>query len=113
MEDIETADDHLKMHLAISKDMGWKDPNALNLVVARNVLQEDLGRFNGRLHPYHLDDDTRDRLLAHARQDAAHALGNTAALLDQIRSLRRTMFVLIGLMISSLVSVTALILLFY
>jgi hypothetical protein len=84
MEDIETADDHLKMQLAMSKDMGWKDHNALNLVVARNVLQEDLGRFAGRLHAYHLDDDTRDRLLAHTRQDAAHALCNTAVLLDQI-----------------------------
>jgi hypothetical protein len=29
MEDIETADDHLKMQLAMSKDMGWKDANAL------------------------------------------------------------------------------------
>jgi hypothetical protein len=113
MEGIETADDHLKMQLAMSKDMGWKDHNALNLVVARNVLQEDLGRFTGRLHTYHLDGDTRDRLLAHARQDAAHALSNTAALLDQIEALRRTMLVLIGLMIFSHASVTALILLFH
>jgi hypothetical protein len=113
MEEVETADEHLKMLLAMSKDMGWKDANALNRVVARNVLHEDLGRFKGRLHAYHLNDDVRDRLLAHARQDAAHALCNTSSLLDQVKALRRTMLVLIGLMICSPLSVTALILLFH
>jgi hypothetical protein len=113
MEDIETADEHLKMALAMAKDMGWKDPNALNRVVARNVLHDDLGRFKGRLHVYHLNDDTRDRLLAHARQDTAHALINTATLLDQVKALRRTVNLLVVLMIFSVLSVAALILLFH
>jgi hypothetical protein len=113
MEEAETADEYLKMQLAMSKDTGWKDANALNGVVARSVLHEDLGRFKGRLHAYNLNDDARDRLLAHARQDAAHALCNTSSLLDQVKVLRRTMIVLIGLMIFSVLSVTALILFFH
>lgn len=108
-----SADEHLKIQLAMSKDMGWKDANALNGVVARNVLHEDLGRYEGHLHVYNLSDDARDRLLAHARQDAAHALCNTSSLLDQVKALRRTMLTLIGLMIFSVLSVTALILFFH
>ena len=106
----ESADGHLKIQLAMSKDMGWKDANALNLVAARTVLQEDLGRFSGHLQVYGLDDDTRDRLLAHARQDAAHALSNTATLLDQVKGLRRTMLGLVIAILFAVLSLPALLL---
>lgn len=113
MEELETADEHLKMQIAMLKDMGWKDANILNGAVAKNELHEDLGRFKGRLRLYHLDDDARDRLLAHARRDAAHALCNTVTSLDQLKTVRRTMLVLIVLIIFGVLSVTAALLLFH
>jgi hypothetical protein len=41
---------------------------------ARNILHEELGYFEGDLPRYGLDDATRDRLLAHIRQDVAHSV---------------------------------------
>jgi len=46
-------------------------------MIARTILHEDLGHFceeGDRPTLYTLDDDTKDRLLAHARQDSAHAV---------------------------------------
>jgi hypothetical protein len=62
----------------------------------KNILHEELGWHKTRwpLRIYNLQDDTRDRLLAHARQDAAHALCNTVTLLDQVKILRRATFTL-------------------
>lgn len=43
--------------------------------LSQNILQHELGDFGEWDGPqYKLDDETRDRLLAHARQDAAAAL---------------------------------------
>lgn len=60
-----------------------------NAVVARNVLHEELGYIGERRDPYHLDDDTRDILLAHARQDTAHALINSVSTLRELQSIQR------------------------
>jgi hypothetical protein len=83
------AIEHLRQQIAFARETGATSPSALNAVAGRNVLHEDLGRFSSRLPHYRLNEDTRDRLIAHARQDAAHALLNTATLLDSVRNLRR------------------------
>jgi hypothetical protein len=94
----ESAEEHLKMQLAMHRDMGVKDPNSLNAMVARNILHEELGRFRERQRNYSLDAETSNRLLVHTRQDAAHAVLNTSSVLDQIRTLKRLVIVLSFLM---------------
>jgi hypothetical protein len=89
-----SAVEHLKMQLSMARDMGTKDSNSLNAIAARNILHEELGRFRERQRNYNLDPETRNRLLVHARQDAAHALLNTSSVLDQIRTLKRLVIVL-------------------
>lgn len=51
---------------------------------SQNVLHEDL---NGGEH-YGLTDDTRDRLLAHARQDASHSVLLSMAILRSLTHLK-------------------------
>jgi hypothetical protein len=59
-----------------------------NHIAARNVLHTELGMFSDDLPIYHLDQDTRDRLLVHARQDAAEALCHTSSLMDEVHKLK-------------------------
>jgi hypothetical protein len=54
-----------------------------NYAVARNVFQEEIGRYGEFAIEYHFNQQTRDILLAHGRQDVAHALLNTSSLLEQ------------------------------
>lgn len=98
-DDKEKPEDHLRQQLAFAKDMGARDGSILNSIVAKNVLHEDLGRFDSFLPRYNLDEDTRDRLIVHARQDAAHAVINTAALLDQLGTLWRTLRLILSLVL--------------
>ena len=37
---------------------------------------------------YEIDKETRDRLIAHARQDAAHAVPNTVAIMQDVLALK-------------------------
>lgn len=59
-----------------------------NPIIARNILDDDLGRFAEGPAPYHLEQDKRDILLANARKDAAEALLNTQALLKEVHALK-------------------------
>jgi hypothetical protein len=61
----------------------------INRVTAKEILQEELGQRSVPQPEYGLDQTTRDRLLAHARQDAAHALLNSITLMKEVRKLRR------------------------
>jgi hypothetical protein len=87
----ETGDQALKRQLSLAKETAssrdWD--NISNAVIARNTLHEDLGRYSSGGHCYNLDQDTRDRLLVHARQDAAHALLNTISMMVEMQKLRR------------------------
>jgi hypothetical protein len=79
--------------IAVTKanaEMGGRtDPHSQNLFVASNVLKEELGLYDDYHQPdYDLDKATADVLLAHARQDAAHALSNTASILEVLSSIR-------------------------
>jgi hypothetical protein len=47
-EEKETAEENLRMLLAMVRDTGTKDSHSLNGIVARNVLHEELGFFADR-----------------------------------------------------------------
>lgn len=48
-----------------------------NDILGKRMLREELGDHGSRGLPvYHLDDETRDRLIAHSRQDVAAAFGH-------------------------------------
>jgi hypothetical protein len=80
----------LKSKIEMNRSLGRNGANWENAAMANCILQEDLGHYpDSPLFDYGLDDEARDRLLAHARQDAAHALCNTETLLKQAKSLRR------------------------
>jgi len=86
-----TAKDDLRMSLMALKEIGECRPSSVNAATARNVLHEDLGRFGDPNQHYSLDDDTRDRLIAHARQDASHAVLNSDKAMNlAAKSLRAT-----------------------
>jgi hypothetical protein len=55
---------------------------------ARHILHEELGYYADAAtaqRAYHLDDETRDRLIAHARQDSSHAIFAIASLASEMR----------------------------
>jgi hypothetical protein len=88
-----TAEDALKLKISALRRWTYPgDPKLEGLIrgaVAQNVLHEDLGLHADEPRYYDLDQETRDRLLAHARQDAAHALINTEDILDQLAIITR------------------------
>jgi hypothetical protein len=75
----------------------------VNHTLALNLLDFDLGR-----HPdippndYGLDQRTRDRLLVHARQDAAETLLHAITALDEIHRLKRSVKIAASLVFASL-----------
>lgn len=70
--------------------MGASQDN-LDAATAQNVLHEDLGYFATKSAEYDLDQTTRDKLLAHARQDAAHAVCAATTVAKEVRRLRGVM----------------------
>jgi hypothetical protein len=90
----ESGDEALELQLKAAKGFFVPGDNwdkRANHIIARNSLHTDLGRYSGHLQVYHLDEDTRDRLLAYARQDAAEALCHVSTLMDEVRALRKTL----------------------
>jgi hypothetical protein len=80
--------------------MGQKGPFWDNYATAQITLDGDLGRFEDRApFIYDLDDAARDRLIVHARQDAAHALLNTSTMLGQLAWVRRGVWLVAGLLV--------------
>src|ERR1700733_4054595 len=89
----ETADEALSGRVAALRE--WSSPHAnltkpTNQITANNVLKSELGEFADRdaLPTYRLDQGTRDRLLAHGREDAAHILLYVISLTDEIHQLK-------------------------
>jgi hypothetical protein len=93
MNDKLSAEAHLKAALlafeALTPNTDQDYISKRNAVVAKNVLHEELGYIGEPREPYHLDQDTRDILLKHARQDAAHALANSTSVLRELRTIRK------------------------
>jgi hypothetical protein len=81
----------LQARITKQRQMGLKGEHWDNYAVAYNTLEGELG-LNGQTaqHVYDLNQEQVNTLLVHARQDAAHALGNTRSLLDlNVRVSRR------------------------
>ncbi|MBY5317914.1 hypothetical protein GR210_27055 [Rhizobium leguminosarum] len=93
-----TAEQDLQTRLQAIRSLGGNDQAFVDATIARNILHEDLGQFEGSLTTYNLDDATRDRLIAHARQDAAHAVMSASSLSKDVGGLKRSINLLIGLM---------------
>jgi hypothetical protein len=73
-EDAETALAHA---LKMQPRFGISGEHSANLVVAKNVVDEEMGRYGDHQLEYSLQQKTKDTLLAHGRQDVAHALCNS------------------------------------
>jgi hypothetical protein len=63
--------------------MGSTSEHQANYLIAKNVADEEMGRYGEHPLEYFLQQKTKDTLLAHGRQDAAHALCNTKSIIDQ------------------------------
>ena len=70
-----TAEAALAHSLWANKNLGFSKIDNV-IAISQNVLHEELGRFpkSPPLAIYNLTEATRDRLIAHGRQDAAAAL---------------------------------------
>lgn len=62
-------------------------PEKRSEIWARLMLDHDLGRHAESAPPYELNQSQRDTLLANARRDAAEALKNSQAVLQQVQGL--------------------------
>jgi hypothetical protein len=83
-------DDRIRIDAVLSMTPRDRRPSIENLLIARDVVQEELGRDPEAPQPeYIIDREAADRLLFHTRQDVAHALLNTITLLDNLRKLER------------------------
>ena len=82
MDSSEAAQASLTTTLKVWREMGLTSENHANQAIARNVTDEEMGRYGEHPLEYSLKQKTKDTLLAHGRQDAAHALCNTTSLLD-------------------------------
>lgn len=93
----------LKVEVDMAKAIDGRMPEErLEEAMARLGLKEDLGELKSDwLTDYGLDDTTRDRLIAHARQDAALAYFSSNNTKRQVRRLRVLVWVF-GLLNSSL-----------
>ena len=86
--------DDIQFAIKLNKRMGLKGVSWENHVVAQYTLNEELGNHGTPEAYYDLDQTTRDVLLAHARQDAEHALLNTTSILKNQKKLYRLVFFL-------------------
>jgi hypothetical protein len=74
---METTREAARSEIRSRREVGQHGHHVVNGAVARETLNQDLGYHSDSVnHAYGLDDPTRDRLIAHARQDAAHAMLN-------------------------------------
>lgn len=103
MSEKETPKEALRSQIQAALDFPLPDNNremTTNRAIARNVLHTELGRYAETQPVYSLDQETRDRLIAHARQDAAHALLNTISLMKEVRRInQRTRNTQVGIVV--------------
>lgn len=83
------AKESLKEDMWSLKELGLNTVVKRNGAVAKNVLDEEMGLFGEPYEIYSLDEPTRDRLLAHGRQDAAHALVNSISTIELLEKVLR------------------------
>src|ERR1700682_3947552 len=86
------ADDESDRRVAAMASMvprGTDKEAIINRFTAKEILHEELGLRSSHQPDYGFDQTTRDRLIAHTRKDAAHALLNTMTLMKEVRELKR------------------------
>jgi hypothetical protein len=91
MESKQTAEEALAVVLKAQRSISLPGSDwnkQANHLVARNVLHSELGRYADSQPIYALDQETRDRLLVHARQDAAEAMCHARSLMDEVHQLK-------------------------
>jgi len=80
---------------------GYLAEDGTNVAIGRNILREEIGYFGPwEGARYKFDDETRDRLLAHGRQDAASAFAMARSAFKEAHYARRattraTLFLLV------------------
>jgi hypothetical protein len=87
-----TAEAALALSLQTNRDLGFsKIDNAI--AISQNVLHQELGYFpkSPPRAAYEMSESTRDRLIAHARQDAAAALCHAIELRHQSDRIEKMM----------------------
>ena len=99
MDDGNTAEKALHAALRAHKEFGPRGVFHKNAAVARNILHEDLGYYSEVPRDYGTDAALICRLAAHARQDAAHAVANTDTIMDELRRVKRRLWVVIALLV--------------
>jgi hypothetical protein len=87
----------IQSQIKAQREFGQKGPNWDNYAVAQNVSYQDLDEGPD----YRLDDAQRDRLIAHARQDASHATANASSILDALTRIRRLLRVSVVLQVAA------------
>ena len=70
----------------------WRRISDKNHLIVENVCREELGEFGDPLNSIILDSEKRDTIIAHGREDAAHALANTISLLEGQERIKRQLF---------------------
>ncbi len=85
----QTYAEAVRLDLEIQKAVGKVSQEQIEATMARFGLKDDLGEFEGWQTVYDLDTATRDRLIAHARQDAAMAYYSSNNTKKEVRRLRR------------------------
>ncbi len=93
------TNDHIRFAINAQREVGMRGDSWDNHAVALATLSGDLGAGGKQRAPYYLDDMTRDILIAHSRQDAAHALLNTISLLTRVRQLTLLVYLLLALVL--------------
>lgn len=90
----------LKDHIEMLKEIGRRGAAWRGYAVAEYTVKQELNcNDSSIILEYGLDDATRDRLIVHGRQDAAHALCNTVFCLGAITWLRGLVLVTIALQV--------------
>jgi hypothetical protein len=74
--------------------------------LSKNILDYDLGRFSDSTsYDYELDDTTRDRLIAHARQDTALACLTASRAVQEARNARNIAYACLIILLAILYKV--------
>jgi hypothetical protein len=92
MDKKQTSNEALDMAIKSRKSFslpGSNWPKDLNHTIARNVVETERGQYSDLQPVYGLDEAARDRLLVHARQDAAEALLHTRSMMDEVYRLKK------------------------
>lgn len=94
------AEEDLRIRTLIANELShsqFERTGERNRSIAVNVLNEEIGTFGPYDKRYDFDQATRDVLLAHGRQDAAHALVAVISLSQRVERIARRLVFLIGL----------------